>query len=461
MAIKSTTRKIPDAPKGKEMLKWLGPGFLWMVSAAGSGELLFTPRVGSMYGYTLLWALLAAVVLKWFINREIGRYAVCTGSSVIDGFAKLPGPRNLALWFILVPQLFVAVISIAGLGGGAATALILLLPGNPTFWMIVSVLLAATLVLWGKYKGVEKTSVILASVLSLASIVAAISISPSLEKLAAGLKPTIPDNVNLAEILPWLGFMMSGAAGMMWYSYWIPAKGYAREKGLKEEQDDEQKSHQKDLKGISKSDIKKLTGWIRQMSLDNSTAVIGTLIITISFLILGTEVLQPKGLVPEENKMASTLGMLLGELWGPIGFWFMVVGVFIGFWDTVLSDQDGHSRLFANGSLYLLPVKSKRRKWMNEKFLKRLFIITLVTILPIIIYVLIGNPLQLLKIAGAIEAAHIPVVTGLVLYLNFKTLPKELQPSRVVFFITATAGLFFAAFAIFYLLELTGLLDLQ
>src|SRR5687767_14236981 len=230
MAIKSTKRNIPDAPKGKEILRWLGPGFLWMVSAAGSGELLFTPRVGSMYGYSLLWALLAAVVLKWFINREIGRYAVCTGSSVIDGFPKLPGPRNLALWVILVPQLFVAVISIAGLGGGAATALILLLPGNPTLWMIVSVLLAAALVLWGKYKGVEKTSVILASVLSLASIVAAISISPSLVKLAEGLKPTIPDKANIAEILPWLGFMMSGTAGLMWYSYWISAKGYAREK---------------------------------------------------------------------------------------------------------------------------------------------------------------------------------------------------------------------------------------
>ena len=42
-----------------------------MVSAAGSGELLFTPRVGSLYGYTLLWALLLAVTFKWFINREI------------------------------------------------------------------------------------------------------------------------------------------------------------------------------------------------------------------------------------------------------------------------------------------------------------------------------------------------------------------------------------------------------
>src|SRR5688500_1772434 len=113
------THRIPDAPKGKERLKWLGPGFLWMVSAAGSGELLFTPRVGSLIGYALICALIAAVSLKWFINREIGRYTVCTGSNIIDGYSKLGGPKNWAVYVILIPQLFVAVTSIAGLAGSA------------------------------------------------------------------------------------------------------------------------------------------------------------------------------------------------------------------------------------------------------------------------------------------------------------------------------------------------------
>ena len=80
--------KIKKPPQGWKRLAWLGPGFLWMVSAAGSGELLFTPRVGALYGYALLWALLTAVVLKWFINREIGRYTVCTGATVLEGFGK-------------------------------------------------------------------------------------------------------------------------------------------------------------------------------------------------------------------------------------------------------------------------------------------------------------------------------------------------------------------------------------
>lgn len=61
MATGSVT--ISNPPKCfKEKVKWLGPGFLWMVSAAGSGEILFTPRVGALYGYTLMWAMLAAVI---------------------------------------------------------------------------------------------------------------------------------------------------------------------------------------------------------------------------------------------------------------------------------------------------------------------------------------------------------------------------------------------------------------
>jgi hypothetical protein len=36
-----------------------------MVAAAGSGELLFTPRIATQYGHALLWALLATVLVVW------------------------------------------------------------------------------------------------------------------------------------------------------------------------------------------------------------------------------------------------------------------------------------------------------------------------------------------------------------------------------------------------------------
>jgi Mn2+/Fe2+ NRAMP family transporter len=122
-----------------------------MVASAGSGELLFTPRIGALYGYVLLWALVVAVGFKWCINREIGRFAVCTGGTSLDGFARLPGPRHWAVWVIIVPQLFVAVTTLAGLAGAAATAVTVALGGDARLWVTVLLSTTSAFVVWGRY----------------------------------------------------------------------------------------------------------------------------------------------------------------------------------------------------------------------------------------------------------------------------------------------------------------------
>jgi Mn2+/Fe2+ NRAMP family transporter len=408
-----------------------------MVSAAGSGELLFTPRVGAMHGYALLWAMLVAVTLKWFINREIGRFAVCTGQTLLQGFETLPGPRGWPIWLILVPQLFVAVVAIAGLAGGAATALILIFPGPPTLWMVVSLLAATTLVTVGHYSMVERVATLIGVTVALAAVSAAVAVKPDVAALAAGLRPTFPVDMDVAEVLPWLGFMLSGAAGLIWYSYWTVAKGY----GAAGTDSSRKKSER---------DVAKLRGWISVMTLDTTVAVVGTCLIAGAFLVLGAELLQPRGLVPEEQRVADTLGRLLGDVWGRAAYWFMILGVFVGFWDTVLSDQDGHGRMFADGARLVVPAL----RTYGEGTLRRVFVLTIVTILPIGVYLLMGEPVTLLKLAGAVEAAHIPVVTGLTLYLNRTRLPEALRPSWPVMGMSVIAGLFFAAFAVYYVMQL-------
>lgn len=438
--------RVPQPPTGFGHVRWLGPGILWMVSAAGSGELLFTPRVGSLYGYALLWALILAVTLKWFINREVGRYTVCTGETILKGFTRLGG--RWPLWLILVPQLFVAVATVAGLGGTGATALVLLLPGGLNLWMIVAVVLAGCLTFWGKYQGIEKIAAVLAFLLATASMAAAVSVWPGAGALAAGLAPHYPEKADIKEILPWLGFALSGAAGLIWYSYWVEAKGYgaasvkgdARFEGgrLRVAPDDEQR----------------LRGWLRQLLVDNTFAVVSTFLITVAFLILGVQLLKPKGLVPEEDKAAGVLGQLLGEVWGPVGFWVMVGGVCIGLWQTVLSGQDGFGRMFSDGTRLLFAGRGLQGRWADGERLRRAFIVVLVTLLPIALFLVQGKPVGLLKIAGAIEAAHIPVVAALTLYLNRRVLPESLRPNGISMLGTVLAAVFFLFFAGLYLFQL-------
>ncbi len=132
----------------------------------------------------------------------------------------------------------------------------------------------------------------------------------------------------------------------------------------------------------------------------------------------------------------------------------MVLCVFVGFWDTVLSDQDGFGRLFANGTRHWFGPLRPWGRLADEEFLRRAFVAVVVTVLPIALYLTIGEPVGLLKLAGAIEAAHIPVVAGRTLYLNRRLLPPEPRPSWPVFAATALAGLFFAAFAVVYVFQI-------
>ncbi len=430
----------------KDKIKWLGPGITWMAAGAGgAGELLFPPRVGSLYGYAFLWALLLAITLKWFINREIGRYSVSTGRSLLDGFKTLPGPAHWAIYVIVIPQIFVAIGSVAGIAGSAATAFILLLPGSLKLWTGVTLVSACLLLTMGTYRIIEKVAMVFAIILGVVGVATAISVFPEPTALLNGLKPQIPANVDYLEIIPWLSFLLAGAAGMTWYSYWIPEKGYGA-------------AGQNNVEAawLDERNVTKLKGWLREMTLDNTLGVIGGLLIVIAFLILGTELLRPQQLVPEEDKVASVLGQLLKSTWEQTGFWMMIVGVLIGFWNTAMTNQDGWARLFSNGIGILLKRSKVSDQWKNEKKLRKPVLWILLTIMPLIVFLFAGEPVGLLQAAGIIEAVHIPVITGLTLYMNIKTLPPALRPSRGVIIVNVLACLFFIAFAAMYFLQLVG-----
>lgn len=452
MPVQQLTKEIPPSPRGKQRLKWLGPAFLWMLSAAGSGELLFTPRIAAQYGYTLVWAVVLAVAMKWAINREIGRYTVCTGASFFAGLSSLSPKSSRLLWLIIIPQLVVAVSIIAGLTGAAATAFVVAVEVPLWIPAVALVMLTAAIIMVGQYKTVEKITTIMAITVSLAVLVAAIATKPDTAEIAKGFTPTLPENVKFDEVLPWLGFMLAGAAGLMWFSYWTKERGYGAASL--------QRPTPLNTKSLNKEEREKLKGWIGHMTTANSLAVIGALVIAFAFLILGTELLKPKGLVPEENKVSETLGQLLGGIWGQTGFWFMIAAVFVTFISTMLSGQDGFGRMFSDGAAILLKKTGVPKKWKEPKFLQNVFLIILLCILPAITYLIVGEPVGLLKIAGAIEACHIPVVAFLVLHLNRKMLHPELRPGIFSSILMVIAGTFFTVFAIVYLLQLTGILKI-
>lgn len=187
----------PAAPEGRDRFRWYGPGLLWMLSAVGTGSILFTPRVAAAYEYGLFWLLLLVVFFMWIMIREMARYSIVTGQSMLEGMYILGGPKGWAVWFIVVPQLLAAAVGIAGLSGVVGSALQSVLPGGASLYAIILIALSTFFVATGKYSLIERASRAMALVLMLTVVVAAFVVSPDLGAMAAGLAPSWPGDSDL------------------------------------------------------------------------------------------------------------------------------------------------------------------------------------------------------------------------------------------------------------------------
>lgn len=436
---------VPPPPQGLSVLRWIGPAIIWMVSAIATGELLFTPRISSQYGYTLLWIMIGAIFLKALIAREIGRYASVTGGSLVYGMRALPGPKNWGLWMLVVPGFFVAIFSIVGIAGATSSAIILALPGDFVFWGVVAIVASVALVYFGKYTAVEKTSMVVSVLTTIALIITASAVFPPVRDLLAGLVPTIPPNVNMAEVLPWVGLMMSGAAGLTWYSHWLVARGYGAS-ALKPDSDEPS-----DVSSYGSLDTVRLRGWIRTVSIATSIATLAIFLLLLALIILGAELLRPEGLVPEGDAITAVLSQLLGGVWGPVGAWALIIAAFFSFWSTVIVSLDGWNRLLGEGTAFFAHQFGARGRLADPTTYRKPFLLILLGAIPIALFVLNPQPVFFLIIAGTIEVLQLPGVVLVTMMLNRK-LPQDLRPSRLSTYLMAFAAFFFAAFAAYYLI---------
>lgn len=316
----SSRSRIPEPTRGMERLRWYAPGLLWTISSVGSGSVLITPRIGSRYGYVFLWVVLAVVFFMWIMIREVGRYTVVSGKTMLDGYRELPGPRSRAIWFILIPQLVAGIVLITGIAALVGSVLMIALPGSQVVYAIGMILVSGVLVLSGRYSKVEQVSSVLAGVLVAIALVSAIVVFPG--PMASGVVPGISEHVDLYFILPWIGLILAGAAGIMWYSYWVAARGYGGRIGSRRHGYGEGGQGDAEQPGGDAAYVEELTrrarGWLRLMSVTALIGVLTGMLVILSFLILGAELLGPEGIVHQGVRVAEDLTRLLSEIL-PVG----------------------------------------------------------------------------------------------------------------------------------------------
>ena len=450
---------LPEPPSLK---KTLGPSFVLLGLALGSGELILWPYLTASYGLGLLWGGLLGITFQYFLNTEIIRYSLAWGESVFVGFRKLS--RFWPLWFIL--STFIPW-SLPGFSSASAQifARLFHLPQS-SFLAIFLLILTGLILTLGKtlYKTMElfQKTVIFISLPLIFYLVIRLTHSTDWFQLFQGLVGRgehwwfFPAGLALGSFLS--AFAYSGAGGNLnlTQSYNVKEKGLGMGRYAEKITSLFNSSNQ--------SKTTKLTGQLFPLTSANKTRwhkwwhlvttehlivfwFLG--LITILFLALLSKVLvyghaSQSGiefLFQEAEAISIRLNSIIAWL-----FLFMAGSMLFS---TQVGILESASRIISENTFLLRRQYAQTSPGFN---LSQAFYLALWGQIGLgIIFLLLGiqEPRTLLTLGAILNAMAMMIAFPLILFLNRHSLPNFLKPSRLRHFMIFLAFSFFLFFVLF------------
>lgn len=257
-------------------------------------DLIAAAVSGAQYGYALLWAAILGAVLKYVLNEGVSRWQLITGSSLLAGWTQnLHGFFRWYFFIYLIIWPFIvagALMAACGLSGYAIIPAL-----SVIHWGIIHSIIAAIIVLTGKYKLIEGLMKFFIALMFVVTISSAILIKPDfIEVLKSIFIPRIPPH-SIKFILGVIGGV-GGSVTILSYGYWI------REK-----------------KWNGKS-------FLKQSRLDLGVAYVLTAFFGIAIMIVAAGI-KPE--IIQGNTMVLGLADKMGEVTGPVGKWIFLIGFWV------------------------------------------------------------------------------------------------------------------------------------
>lgn len=399
-------------------LRYIGPGLILTAGIVGTGELVVTPAVAAEYGFMLLWLIILGCLIKVFVQVELGRYAVATGTPTLEMMDAVPGPRWRVGWMVwfFVP-VYLAMISVLGgmLGGMAQIFTLAGLPLSPATTAIIMGASLALILGIGRYSLIERFCVGLVILFTVSSVFALVALQytdwrVTAADIVSGLQFDLPTNFGVAFAA--LGLIGVGAAELIYYPYWCLEKGYAARVGPRDA-----------------GWLERVRGWMRVMQVDAFASLLVYTAATVVFFLLGAAVLHRQGRQLANDDMVPTLATMYLESFGHGGFVVFLVGAFATLYSTAFAASAANARLLAN----LLPMLGLAKKPADDSArLRRVRGLSIaLPLYGVIVYLIWPKPLTLIMINGVGQALLLPFLGICALYLRYRKLPHELRPGPV------------------------------
>jgi Mn2+/Fe2+ NRAMP family transporter len=444
------------------ILTLVGPSFVWCAEYIGSGEVILSTRIGSILGTGVIWAIVLGIVLKYWIGLSGARYTVCTGEGMIDMFARLPGPRNWAVWISLVAQFAAATISIGSIATAAGVFVNSILPLGAYWggWLVT--ILAFALVWSGAFDRLKLVMTLCVAIIVIGVGYVAYHVFPDLSDFIAGLMPHAPSVPQWAleqgvdpnpwrEILPLLGWGAGGFASQVWYTYWVLGAGY----GMAEGRGYGQPADEAHLKSLTAAEARSVRGWCKVVFADATVAMVIGNVVTVCFLLAGAGVLGTKQLAPEGPDVGITLSQIFSNQWGPAGGFLFLLGGAVALIATQVGQLAGWPRLLADAARICIPDFSRKFEWRVQF---RIFLVFFLITNMIIVFTLGYRPVVLVQLGAVLDGLLLTplqaIWVGMGLYLVLPKLYSDeswqlIKPGPVYAIGLVIAFLVFGYFCVF------------
>lgn len=407
--------------------KVLGPGILFASTAIGVSHLVQSTQAGANYGFSLLWAVVIANVLKFPFFEFTSRYANVKNESILQAYWDL----NRFWLYAYLAITFISMFFVSGAVGIVTYGFMENLLGlnaltGINHFTLYLLFVVSTAILWiGRFSTLNKLIKGLGVILLMTTL---ISFVVALFKGKQGNLDLLPELSTdaVAFILPLMGWMPTAVDLSVWNSIWT-------------------------VERIKESKYKPT---LKETLREFNFGYWASAILAVFFLTMGALMVYGTGqTIP--TKPADFSAFVISIYTKTVGDWMYLIlssAAFSIMFSTFITVLDGYSRAISNAmSLISVRVLSPNKMYRNT-----LILITLGSLLLIISF--LGDPKGLRSIVNTATIISF-LIAPVIAILNFKVItsadiPKEDQPGVFLKVLSYLGIAYLLGFSVYFLVSL-------
>lgn len=300
-------------------IKALGPGLLYAGAAIGVSHLVQSTKAGAFYGYLFIVAIMLAHLFKYPYFALGPRYANRTGTSLVDGYAKLGKGIILTLGILTFLTMFFIQAAVTIVTAGLAQQLTQI--DLPTWqWSLILLAVCLAILRIGKFAILDKLMKVIIVVLSLSTVLAcALSFRNGIPEVNSWIDSFhLSNDQDVNFLVAFVGWMPAPLDIAIVHSIWS-VSSYAMKKHKTSAEEE----------------------------FDFRTGFFGTALLGIFFLVLGANIWNNSGAIVEvkADLFAHQLITMFTESLGSGFHYVILVAAFATMFSTTLTVLDALPRI--------------------------------------------------------------------------------------------------------------------